>query len=639
MSHDTLIPIDTQKPRVITKARVIAGLLAEMDAAAAIVIIETHETQGSASTGIRCEFRIPFEESHLKISSQTVSPGSYSVAALFAGQRITFSLKVLDERGNCAFPSSLTIIDLRRSRRRSFGPSIQTAEIYCRNSVTFATPIDFSQNSMALVSAVTDPPLQKGDQVEIKIRGDTLSRDIYSFNMTVHDIEKSRSATRILLGFREDLARPSHQDMRSTPRHPLDAVTISIAPIDGHVGDDFTCRVSNISLTGLRCEIQDKSKPSWFTPGLHVQLQHSAVHATIMWRHDDAIGLRLDALDDSRTLGSWIELLRKLAPSHSLHHSQVDELVGLFTESGLLKGARRKVFGTKPGKFLPSELVTSNPLLFHRVACTLDDSRISGQVSMVRLTDDFWFLQEGTHSGHQESPSYDALLREIHKNAQDLSATTALAPRYVGGLVHKSVKSSVNYLEEFMADPANARFDMFQISISSYFKQSQPAATHINRLGSLTSIERRNALDHFTPIICDVFAGLNGCHPRLNAELAKLGPTHKADTVTLGTDQSVWGLGYRLKSYYSLSSTGVVNSLFLVIRAGTELPIVREGVHKLLATNMVQGTDDLVFIIDPHKDRHGESTKQYLDQITIEFPSCKSFALYVIDSLGNKKRL
>jgi hypothetical protein len=637
MSHDVIPRNETIESRVISKSRVVAGLLAEMDAAGAVIILKSKENTNSISAKMRCEFSVPFENSRISIVGESILQGMYDATALFAGQRINFELTVQDQDGNCAFPAALTVIDLRRSYRRNFSPEVQSAEICGRNAVIFATPIDFSHNSMALVSAASDPPLKKGDNVEIKIRGDGMSRDIYSFPMKVHGIDKVAFGTRILLGFLEASERMRQGNNRQVNRRTLSGVSVCISPLDDHVGEESVCAVIDVSLTGLRCEIKETQRVSWFVPGVHVRLQNSDVHATIMWRTQVSIGLRLDALDESRTLAAWAELLRRLSPGYSFHHSRVDELVGLFTESGLLKGSRRKIYGNKPGKFLPSELVTNNPLLYHRVTSSGEGGRIVGQVSMVRMTDDFWFLQEGTHTGGRGGISYDALLSEIHKTAQDLAGTSLLAPRYVGGLVHKTVKSSVNYLEKFMVDPSNTKFHLMQLGIGLNFTDNRNdcSAVKLLKLSLLNAGSRRTMLNQFTPVIAEVFSGVNGNHCRLNAELAKLGPNHRAETMILDSVKGIWGLAYRLKSYYALSSTGVVNSLYLVIRSGTPTDVIRQGVEAILKSDLARGTDDLVFVIDPMGLHSQERQEVYLETLRQEFPKAKEFMLYIIDSLNS----
>jgi hypothetical protein len=573
------------------------------------------------------------------IHSANIVPGVYAALALFAGQRITFELNIKDEQGNCNFPSLMTIVDLRQSLRRRFGPDVQSAEIWCRNSVVFATPIDFSQNSMALVSIVSDPPLYIGDDVDIKVRGEALGRDVYSFSMKVHDIEKTDAATRILLNFPKYSNRENQVESRRTTRQHLTGVSLSISPADGHVGGDVICDLSNFSLTGIRCDLKDINSNQWFVPGVHVKIQGSDVHGTIMWCTATSVGIRLDALDDSTTLASWMALLKQLAPNYSVHSSRVDQLIGLFTESGLLKGSRRKIYGAKPGKFLPSELVTSNPLLYHRVASSLNTGRFVGQVSMVRLTDNFWFLQEGTHTGESEGASYDVLLSEIQKIAHDLASTSVLAPRYVGGLVHKTVKSSVDYLEKYMVDECNGKFNLLQISMSSNF---QTLGKSVNteefvKVGSLSAGSRRMALNRFSPLISEIFGGLNGAHPRLNAELSKLGPHHKAETILMESNGVVWGLVYRLRSYYSLSSTGVVNSVYVAVRMGTDIKLLRSGINQIIGTQWTQGTNDLVLVIDPADLSMAGSPDAYFKSVCAEFPNGKEFSLYVIDGMAGKK--
>lgn len=629
-----------QHIRKLNKPRIIAGLLAEMDAAGANIILRLEDSETIMSVELTCEFTVPFEQSRIKIAKENVAVGNYHASALFAGQRIDFNLDVLDSSGNCAFPNELTLLDLRRTKRRAFGTEIQCAEITSQNAVIFATPIDFSQNSMALVSAVADPALHTGDLVDIKIRGSVSSRDVYGFQMIVHEVKRSKLITRILLGFQTEKSPIQNKDMRRTSRHIAGEMTIALAPLDSYIGDAISCTISDLSLTGLGCELHRVEKSNWLTLGLHVKIDNSPVYATIIWLTDDAIGLRLDALDESHTLNAWFNLLRQLRAKHSVHHSKIDELAGLFTESGLLKGSRRKVFGTNPGRFLPPERITKNPLLYHRIVTNAEDARIAGQVSMVRLTDDFWCLQEGTHNGQSRCRSYEDLLREIHDTAQELAATSILAPRYVGGLVHKAVRSSVEYLEGHMTDPANASFQLLQMSIAAQLGNFETKQQHckISKISTMSAHEKQSIMNRFDPTLYQIFGGWNGDHPRLNTELSKLGPGHRAETVALSIDTSTWGLAYRLKSYYSLSATGVINSLFLIIRTNIELAFIRAGIINLVKEGYANGTDDLVIILDPTSEDSAISSGTLAQTMIQDLRSPKMFTFYVIDNLLNKYR-
>lgn len=635
MSQGKSLGVSKQNSRLITKTRIIAGLLAEIDASETLIVIKNANDETFQHVTLKCDIQIPFETSKITLIGGSRTPGTYSASALFAGQRVTFDIVVHDAIGNCTFPSQLLLSDLRRSKRQAFGPDIQIAEISSKNGITFATPIDLSQNSLAVVSAVQNPILKKGEQVNVRIRGLTSSRDVFGLNMCVADVDRSISVTRILLSMTVPLRSKLSFKNRHFERVPPLETSISISPLDTHIGETLLCEVIDVSISGLKASIKVKNQANWVAPGLHVRLQDSDVHATVIWRDGSDFGLRLDALDDSKTLSCWYDLLKRLTQTTGVHHSHIDELVNLFTESGLLKGSRRKVYGIKPGKFMPPEAVTNNPLLYHRIASKIDDGKIVGQVSMVRLTDEYWFMQEGAHNGDSRAVTYDRLLDNVLVVAKHLSKSSILAPRYVGALVHSTVKSSADLMHKLCSGDQNRILDSLHISLRNHknlnFEETQNQ--QILELRSASAETRRNLSLAFDPILFDVFYGTNGTHPRLNSELSRLGPNHQARTVALSEKGSFWGLAYRLNSYYSLSSTGVINSLFLIVGPGACAKTIKTGLAKLSEIGMTNGTDDVVLIFDRSWTARGGASKNNFSEILTEIDSGKPFTLYVFDTL------
>lgn len=624
---DTILA-DKNEARRITKSRVIAGFMGEIDAAGAVILITSQKHSVKQSVRLICEFKVPFESSTIRIREQYLEPDTYLAIALFAGQRIMFELTVLADGSECKFPNYLDILDLRTYKRRRFGPEIQAAEISTSRGIIMATPVDMSQNSIALIMASDEADLCPGEHVKIKIRGDTASRDIFSFDMFVKNSISSTLLTRILLEFND---HHLSIDVRKTVRQKIDRKTLVIAPLDDHLGGDFSVDIIDISLTGCQCEFNESMRPAWLTQGIHVNLKNQNVTGTIMWIQNDRFGLRLDALDESSTLAYWSETFATVKVEHGVHHSQLDELVNLFTQSGLLKGKRRKLYGTDPSKFLPPERVEKNPLLYHRVVASDKNGKPYGHISLSRLADDLWYFHEGAHTG-EPGQQYRDLYRMTVELARQLYLTSKIAPRYLSGLWHTSIKSAGVVGEEILADPSSRSYPLFQVSLEkNSSKETKSHDVRFSSISDLNASDRRNIFSQFDPILTECFAGWNGDHPRLNAELSKLGPSHSAETLLLSTDKEVWGLAYRLKSYYALNATGVMNSLFLIVKASTSADIIKSGISQLLESGFTFGTDDVAIIVDKHL------SEEILFEAGLQNP--KPFTFFVIDSHLNKEFL
>lgn len=627
MQHSELEVFNRESSRKIIKPRIIAGFIAEMDAANVVLLISSKTDDFRTSARLICEFKVPFQSSTIKIADAVLEPSTYKATALFAGQRIEFNLEVKTIEGDCSFPEFLDIFDLRISKRRKFSPEVQLVEISTRGSTILAVPIDLSQNSLAVISVSSMIDCVRGEFVEIKIRGDTTFRDVFSFQMKVKEIQPSSGIVRLLFEFGDSISGVRY---RKSSRQNIAGISVSIWPLDDQIGAEITCRVTDVSLTGCQCEIMNELSDRWIVPGLHVNLYDKQVHATVVWVHGRSFGLRLDALDDAETLTRWYQVLGKIRPHNNVQQSQLEDLVGLLTQTGLLKGSRRKVFGTTPSKFLPPERVFNNPLLFHRLASINDAGRIYSQLSMVRMTDNFWCMQEGAHTG-EAGVTYRDLFRDIPLLARDLYFSTTLAPRYVGGIYHHSVKSSGDFVDEFLKDSANSLYEVLLVSIKSQMTTDPVVNFSARELSRLSAKERLSVMNEFNPILFDVFGGGNGAHSRLNAELASSGPAHKAQTLVVQEKNTVLALAYRLKSYYALSSTGVVNSLFLIVKNSLDLKKLQSIVEVLTQAGFASGTDDLTIVFD--------STRESQIDLIALLPDARRFSLYVIDCELNKELL
>lgn len=618
-----------QETRHITKSRLIAGLVAEMDAAEAVILLEPMtDLECGLSARIACDFRFPFETSSMRIVDATVPLGDYRATALFAGQRILFIARIIDSSGHFAFPTYVDVQDLRTSKRRRFGAEIQGVEIASKHAVVMATPIDISHESLAVLLEGEDCPLHEGDPVDVKVRGAASSRDIFSSAMIVRAIQRQEKATRILLT--NKVANTSTK-RRTDRQRPGFEASVTLTPCDEHLGCTTTCSIVDISATGFRGELRGGLQEDWLAIGMQTRINDEALFATVIWREGHQIGLRLDSLDHAETLTQWCQILDQFAHHGPAHHSQVDDLIHLLTATGLLKGGRRKMLGQKAGKFLPPQTVLSNPMLYRRISLRGETGHFYANLGMVRLTDNFWCMQEGAHTG-DHGLTYRDLFAAIPHMAKEIYASSVLAPRYIGGIYQQAVKSSAEFVLSFLDDKANAEFNVTQCGISHQLAlpfNPHPVTTF--NLTDLGARALREVVNQFDPVLYDVFGGWNGSHPRINAELTKLGPLHGARTVGLASGDKIWGLAYRLRSYYTLSVTGVVNSLFLIVNHQASRDDILNGLQTLAHQGFSFGTNDVAIVYDHHQD--------LLFEIKNSLHEVRNFALYIIDNHLNRERL
>jgi hypothetical protein len=626
MPRDIETKISNQ-PRALKKARIIVGMLGEIDAADVLIIFASKEAGSSFAAKISTEFKVPFEESKVRVRDHIAVAGRYAASALFAGQRVTFELDVLDADGNCSLPAEIAIHDLRQSKRRRFGPEIQFAEISTEQGILMASPLDMSQHSIALRIHSRDARLNKGEVVRLVIRGDTAGRDIYCSEMIVQKFSHESGQAKVLLEPSRSQALFDSGKHRGVGRSAISGFALDLSPMDDSLGEPIQFALCDVSMTGFSGQSQMAQNASWVAPGMSVRVLKSVLTATIVWREADKFGFRIDSLDDAQALGEWARLLASLTKENEYHHSQVEELVALFTESGLLKGKRRHLYGSTPGGYLPPDRMTENPLLFRRITQKSDGHKHEGHLSLVRLADDIWYAQEGAYVGSDKN-GYRALVTTTILLSRDILRSTRSAPRYLAGLFSGDLASaSAAYSTEFFSDPTCRVYSLYQAGIHGLLDRAgQDVADQvISDIFELSADSRVASFSRFDSTLAESFGGWNGRHPRLNAELAKFGPHHEGRTLFISDKTNgVWGMAYRLKSYYALSVSGVMNSVFLIVRPDVTVEAIAQGLRALTDAGFCFGTDDVAIIVDPGKASSPAFSAEAL--------RAKPFTLFILDN-------
>lgn len=623
--------------RTIEKCRVVVSLLAEIEAAEAIIILTCAEKPETYTGKLQVNLKTPFEDSSIQLLECAISPGLYNASALFLGRRLKFQLNVINVQGRCDLPSQIEICELRSQKRRKFGPEVEVAEISTKTGVIMATPVDLSQESIALIVNSGKASISRGDSVFLVIRGDTLHRDVFTGYVSVMDNRVVQGITRLLL--KPDTQKNKEKNqlrIRRSPRAKQPSMSMVIGPIDDHLGETVSSKVIDISLVGCQCRIEHVDRMAWIVAGMSIQLSKEDLTATIIWKEQDRIGIRVDGLDDSATLFRWAQFIRQQGIGHNLHHSQMEELVHLFTETGFLKGNRRKIYGADPSKFLPPDRMADNPLLLHRVHALSENGGISSHIGICRLSDDAWIFHEGAHAGG-DGPSYQQLYEKVLIYTQNLYLSSRQSPRYLSGMYHASVKTPEILGQRLYKTGFCSVFPLYHVSMSTNIESNERSDNKLENsvdiidIANMTAASRRESLIGFNPTLCEAFVGQLGEHPRLNAELAKVGSYHNARTVMLRSHQNVWGIAHRIRSYFSLNATGIINSLFIIVKPDVLVGDLISAFSLLVEDGLAFGTDDAAIIVDGSRDQ------DYL--FSLDLKDSKKFTFFILDCLLNTEFL
>lgn len=583
---------DSPKERVITKPRLVAAMLAEVDAAGAIVMVTGSITSDPIAVRLQCQIKVPFDTTIVGITSDSPIHGNLDCAVLFAGQRLHFQLCLAEGANECALPQRISLNDMRSSKRRRFGPGINAAEISTARGVVMAIPVDMSVDSLALVAATSSASLITGDSVTVRIRGDAGQPDIFHGPMTVRTVLTTGSDSRILL---QPNSLPV-ASVRLAPRFGGLSGTIEIAPLDGALGPSRVVTLNDLSMTGANVTIPNEHRPSWLVNGIQVNLVGTGLTSTIVWCRGAHVGLKINGLDDPEGLRKWIRFIARYRADHGVSRSEMAEFASLLTQTGFLKGSRRHLFGRSVERFLPPEVTLNNALLYLRHAEGDSGGDFAAHIGMARLTDDAWVQQEGAISAG-EGYSLARMSDILTARAREMKVASLMAPRYFVAIWDSAVKPSEVHFGLFAAQSVNARFQAHHLSLSAQDAR-EPDTCRLIDPYQVTAAERRDAWSRFHPILVDVFGGVDGSHPRLNAALTGVGSGHGARSVILADDHGAWGLAYRLSSYYALNASGMLNTVFIVARADTSGARVRSGLARLATERISFGTDDILLIHD-----------------------------------------
>jgi hypothetical protein len=588
------VPASSAKIRVISKPRLIAALMAEIDAASAYVMIAHESGASPRTTRLLCDIRVPFETTRVKLGTEEFAGDRIDCTALFAGQRLHFALDRTNDDGEYLLPSEVKITDMRSAKRKKFGPGVDAAEVSTKHGVVMAMPIDLSLNSLALVVLGPKPALLSGDRVVVRIRGESGAADVFNGAMQVQAFQKVEGQTRLLLEGRPFSADASRQVPRMAGLHG----TVELCPLDRSLGGGAVAGLQNISMTGFCATMDSQAQSAWLVPGLQLSIGVGALTATLVWVRESGIGVKVNGMDDPDVLRIWVRYVAQLRADSGVVRSEMDEFAGLLTEAGFLKGSRRRLFGSDVTRFLPPERVTENPMLYFRHTRKDDKGDFSGHVSLARLTDSAWIMQEGVHKG-DAGHAFGEMIFELTQRANELRNTTPAAPRYVLWLWDSAVKSTDLLSKSFLQQSENVLFSACHLSIVANAKEFPPeASAQVDPMQAMTARERFRVFQRFDPAVLEVFSGGDGSHSRLNAELAKLGHGHTARTVAVGDNAGIWGLAFRLSSYYALNASGMLNTVFLVVRADTTGKQLLDGLARLTEDRFSFGTDDVAVIID-----------------------------------------
>lgn len=616
--------------RRVTKPRLVAALLAELDASWAMVIAESPTTGGIFHDTLQCDFKIPFENSEVIFNAEGDASETFNCVCCYGGQRISFEM-VRVSGNRWKLPLNAVMSDLRHDPRIAFADKMYSAEIISRNGVVYGYAVDINRDYLAIeVDAAHD--LKDADSVKVLIRMINTNCDVFYNTCSVAQVKEAlKGSARIILRFEQSGSGKSEE--RRHERRLVESASIQVhgsAFADGNTTTDL--KIQNISSGGMTVALRKGADPALMMAGLILKSVAPDFSFIVAWTRGESMGIR-PLLADPQHLGRWYEYVDRTAPPDDRMTSVTrKELADLLTHSGLLKGERRAPLGREAHAHLIASAAGESPLLIQR--CILPDG--SGHaglhVSSKRIAESTWFFGEGA-ALTEKFGDYNAMLDACTNRMVWMSRQSALFCRYLTGIWHYTVKSTASWGEVIAKTSSSVLMDSYQASIEFCRKKvaEVPERSSVTELNRLSAAERRRISLQFCAALYEAFVGIDGTHPLLNAELGKSGPYHRAETRIIEVNPKATLVAHRVFTHNVWSSTGVTNSVFVLVPQTLGPDELQQALAALAGSDICHGTDDYLLVFD--------GPVGTCERFTQSLPKPKRFTFLVHDLLLNNTLL
>jgi hypothetical protein len=609
-----------REQKSILKPRLIAALLSELEASDATVFVSRHSDGVPLFTGpVRCTFQVPFENSEMDLPGVAKDIDHVECVCCFSGQRLAFSLR-RSLGGQWLLPDKIFVLELRSKQRVEFSHRQYSAEIIGPRGSYYGYAVDINKECIA-VDFDTKQTVTLGDSAKIIVRLVGTNYDVfYGPSVIIDKKDEGEDRTRIVFKM---TASSQDQSRRQHERIAVEGVSIEVKSIHLDGVPLTTCSIVNYSQQGLTISGERSNDNLLPIPGMILESSTAGLRFLMVWTSGNLMGLKplLSSADDWRL---WHKFLVGITPKTSnRYHVSRRELAQLFTTSGLLKGSRRKSFGTDIEDHLTIGSQESS-LLIQRVVVNGDDHHLDLHISFRRIAENAWFIGEATGLTDRKEQFHLVSEACTHK-MRFLARSSFLMSRYMTTVWHSSIKSTEIWARSLNQDPATKIVDALQCSIKALALTKGPQDPNKTlELRALSAEARREISLNFSSDLFEVFAGGDGSHPVMNAELGKLGPYHKVLTkVSKIGDRFI--LAHRVMTHNIWSSTGVTNSVFVIVPKNTSPSELREALSAFGQDQISFGTDDFLMIFD---DAEGTAAKY-----EASLPNSKKFSFLLHDLL------
>lgn len=613
-----------ENDRHVSKPRLVAALLAELDAAGAMVLAECGQSSAVFQGNLHCDFKIPFENSEIGFDAGSADPNLLKCVCCYGGQRISFELRRVD-KNRFGLPKQVTLGDLRHEARLAFAERMYSAEVVSKSGAVYGYAADINRDYLA-VDLDAKHRLAEGEAVKVLVRLVNTNCDVFFNSCSVAQVKDSLVGSRVILRF--ERRGTGKVEQRRHERRLVESTSISVAGspfVDG--GKDLSLGIQNISSGGMTVGLRKGLNHSQLMAGLIFKTQVPDLAFIIVWTKGDSMGIR-PLVADPNHLARWIEYVDRMAPPDDRSAAVTRrELADLLTHSGLLKGERRLPLGKSAHAHLIASGAGESPLLIQRCILSDSDGKPGLHVSSKRISESTWFFGEGA-ALTEKFGDYNAMLDACTSRMAWMSKQSSLLCRYLTGIWHYTVKSTASWGELIAKHENSQLLDSLQMSVAAVGQLPNPLGNvTVEEMFRLSAAERRKTSLDFSPDIFEALVGGDGTHPMLNAELGKFGPYHRVATKVVKVEDGIRLIAHRIFTHNVWSSTGVTNSVFVLVPVGVHPEGLCRGLKALVDDDISYGSDDFLVIFDGQLG----ACEQFADVL----PKTKRFSFLVHDLLLN----
>lgn len=609
--------------KLVDHPRVISGLLAEIEASESLLFCKSESN--SWLSKIKVQLKAPYENTLIELSDPR-EVIKVSCESTLHNRRISFDLIWNESSRSFLLPEQITVQDLRSSYRLQLRDENLFAEVRSLGTVSFGEAQDVSTDFVSILLHETSPNLEVGAECHVHARSRTHLRDVYFANCVLKSLSPNERGTKAVFQVKTKTANPLSSPR--TRRYTVEPFTIRFVASDLSVNRIYgEIQVEEVSLSGFLGRIRGASLLSSPIVGLILNCDEPRMSFSAVRKVGDRVAFQVCHTCSDSKHASWYDFIEERTDSTFKSVVSAAELATLFTESTFVKGNRRRSFGKKVENHFFDSNTDANGKLLRRFVGADDGANISHHISVFRLTDSAWYLQEvisGIHKLHGVTELKERVIKLLAEEARFLR----YEPQFFTGMYDPTIPANEKQWGHLVASENHVGVRAAHISLD---QENKPGSSSLSTITAdqLSTAEKFEVSQRFNLRILEILDFWSKCAANrvLNQELRRIGPGHRAVLYCIKDEAGVvQGLVYRLNTYYAANATGVVNSIFVFLPKDTTAHAVSE-IKRFVGqvTEFRLGSSDLLMIGSdlnpvPYSDKKKEFIWFAVDLLKYEEP-------------------